>query len=111
MSTKPGIVALAWESLPSVQAARQAMKAGAQVRISLPQGTHHALFQHLHPGAARGTPESFEIEGGPELLPRIAGVAGLEEVRKLEATARRLRYRVALSTPDPTLVLSPPQRP
>jgi hypothetical protein len=107
MIAKPQVIALPWGGPETVRAARRAMKTGESVKIALPLETHHALFQHLHPGAARGTPESFDIEGGPELLPRVASVAGLEELQKLEGPARRLGYGVWLSTPDPVLVLAP----
>jgi hypothetical protein len=108
MARNSQIVVLLWEGTASVRAAREAIDNGQRVEISLPQGTHHALFRHLNPEAARGMPESLDAEGGPEMLPQIATVAGLQEVRKLERPARRSRYRVRLSSPDPLLVLTPP---
>ena len=81
--------ALSWRGEPSVHAAREAMKKGRTLAIALPLGTHHALFRHLHPEAAPGAPETFETEGGPELLARIATVAGLAALAGLAGTARR----------------------
>jgi hypothetical protein len=108
MIAKREVVALLWDGAATVRAAQRAMKKRASVQITLPQGTHHALFQHLNPGAARGTPENFDTEGGAEMLARIATVAGLEALGKLERAVRLARYRVQLSTPDPVLILAPP---
>ncbi len=107
MQSNSEIVCLLWEGASSVDAARHAMQKGKRVEIALPQGVHHALFRHLNPQAPLGAPEAFDAEGGPELLPRIATVAGLRELEQLERLSRRARYRVELSSPDPLLVLTP----
>ena len=103
--SKAGRIELAWEGEETVAACRDAMKRGAEVEIGLAVGLHHALFRHLHPDDARGMPEDLEEEGGPQLLRRIAAVAGLEELARLERPAKLARYRVRLVSPDPRVLL------
>jgi hypothetical protein len=50
------MVTLLWEGPASVDAARRAMAGGETIKITLPQGVHHALFRQLHPEAPRGAP-------------------------------------------------------
>ncbi|HEX6319490.1 MAG TPA: hypothetical protein VFZ84_11485 [Burkholderiales bacterium] len=103
------IVNLRWEGLPSVKAARGAMRNGDRVDIDLPLETHHALFRHLNPDAPRGSDEEIDASDGVELLARIATVAGLEEMARLGPAVRRSRYGVQLTGPEPRLILVPPQ--
>jgi len=103
------IITLLWEGATTVDAARGAMARGSRVEITLPQGVHHALFRCLNPKAPPGAPESVDAHGGPELLQRVAAVAGLEELVRLEWPSRRSHYQIELSSPDPLLVLMPPR--
>ena len=104
--SKAGRIELAWQGEETVAACREAMKRGAEVEIGLAAGLHHALFRHLHPEGTPGMPEGLEEEGGPQLLRRIAAVAGLEELARLEQPAKRARYRVRLVSPDPRVLLA-----
>jgi hypothetical protein len=110
MSAAQPSLAIAWSGPGTLPALRRALKKHQTVRLALPLEMHHALFRHLNPAASRGAPEDFRAEGGPELLARIATVAGLEPLAALEDSARVARYRVSLATPDPVVVLSPPER-
>jgi hypothetical protein len=107
MTASPAPLALAWRGPATVQRLERALKRGATVRLALPLEMHHALFRHLNPGAAPSAPEGYVVEGDAALLPRIATVAGLEALGRLEPAARAAGYRVALDTTDPLLVLSP----
>lgn len=104
--SRAGRIELAWEGDATIKEARSALRRGDEVEIGLAVGLHHALFRHLHPEDARGMPEDLEEEGGPELLRRIAGVAGLEELARLEQPAKLARYRVRLVSPDPRVLLA-----
>jgi hypothetical protein len=41
----------------------------------------------------------------------IATVAGLEDLGELESAVRRGHYHVRLTSPEPRLTLTPPERP
>jgi hypothetical protein len=85
------------------------MGRGEAVEIALPQSTHHALYMHVTPGARSSEGVTLDTRGGAELLHAMSGVAGLEELVRLEEPARRAGYSVLLRSPDPTLVLLPPE--
>jgi hypothetical protein len=102
---------LRWPGTGTLQAARSAIRKGAAVEIELPLEVHYALHRHLHPDAAPGPVEGLEAEGGAELLGSVATVAGLEELKGLQAAARRAHYRVRITSPEPRLSLTPPERP
>ena len=93
------------ESLPEVLAA---LERGEAAEIALPQSTHHALYMHVTPQAQSAEGALVDARGGAELLHAIAGVAGLGELAALEEAVRRAGYAVHLHSPDPTLVLLPP---
>jgi hypothetical protein len=101
---------LRWPGTGTLQAARDAIRAGERVEIELPLEVHYALHRHLHPDAAPGPVERLEADGGAELLGSVATVAGLEEMRKLGAAVRRARYTVRVTSPEPRLMLLPPER-
>lgn len=94
-------------TLPEVEAA---MTRGDAVEIALPAGTHHALYMHMRPGAAPGEGASFQATGGPELLEALAGVAGLQDLAAFAEPMRRAGYSLMLASPEPTLVLLPPEQ-
>jgi hypothetical protein len=94
------------EHLPEVEAA---LSRGDAVEIALPAGTHHALYMHMRPAAVPGEGASFEATGGAELLDALAGVAGLEDLARFVEPLARAGYSVMVSSPDPTLVLLPPE--
>jgi hypothetical protein len=101
-----------WPAQDSLAAIEQAIERGDAAEIALPQSAHHALCVHLAPpadaaDAAAGA--QINANGGPELLRAIAGVAGLGELARLEEPLRRSGYSVGLHSPDPTLVLLPPE--
>ena len=93
----------AQDSLPEIEAA---IARGDAVEIALPQGAHHALCMHMAP---RADAAQVNAQGGPEVLRAIAGVAGLDGLARFEEPLRRSAYSVGLHSPDPTLVLLPPE--
>jgi len=107
MARETEIVALRWGGAHSVKAARSAIRNRSRIEIELPLEVHHALYRHLHPDAPRGAAEDIDASGGAALLAQIATVAGLEEIRQLEASVRRARYRVRVTSPEPRVSLTP----
>ena len=101
---------LYWPGAETLRAARNAIRAGERVEIQLPLEVHYALHRHLHPGAAPGPVEGLRAEGGVELLGSVATVAGLEELKELDAAVRRAHYTVRVTSPEPRLMLLPPER-
>jgi hypothetical protein len=101
MHRKRETVLLLWSGAGSVKAARRAIDAGNCVEISLPQGVHHALLERLDHG------DVLNVQNGAEILPLVASVAGLEEMRRLAPAVKRARYRVRVTSPDPVVVLVP----
>jgi hypothetical protein len=110
MTPEPNIVPLRWPGTATLKAARAALRSGSTVEIELPLEVHYALYKHLHPDRAHTAAEDIDASGGAELLAPIATVAGLEELRGLEPAVRRGRYRVRLTSPEPRLQLTPPER-
>ena len=108
MSHDRHVVEVQWPGQDALKEARDAVKRGCEVAIELPAGTHYVLYRHLHPGESGGHTERIHVTGGVELLEPIATVKGLEELAKLRPALERARYRVRLTSPEPTLVLAPP---
>ena len=110
MSREPSIVVLHWPGTETLNAARAAIQSGTAVEIDLPLEVHYALYKRLKPDPPHSSPEDIDASGGVELLAPITTVAGLEELKGLEAALRRGHYRVRLTSPEPRLRLIPPER-
>lgn len=106
---QPGAV-LRWPGADTLKAARAAIRGGIAVEIELPLEVHYALYKHLHPDRPHTPSEDIDASGGPELLDPIATVAGLQELQQLAPAVRKAHYRVHLTSPDPRLRLTPPDR-
>jgi hypothetical protein len=98
-----------WPGTDTLKVARRAIRERRAVEIQLPLEVHYALHSHLHPQVAAGPVDRLEAEGGAELLGQVATVTGLEELKDLQAAARRAHYRVRVTSPEPRLSLSPPE--
>jgi hypothetical protein len=110
MRREPNIVPLRWPGTETLKAARAAIHGGSAVEIQLPLEVHYALYKHLYPDRAHTPAEDVDASGGAELLAPTATVAGLEELRALESAVRRSHYHVRLTSPEPRLRLTPPER-
>lgn len=110
MNREKTTVPLRWPGTDTLKAARAAIRSGAPVQIELPLEVHYALHKHLYPDGAPRTTEDIDASGGAELLRPIATVAGLEELAELESVLRGGHYHVRLTSPDPRLILIPPER-
>jgi hypothetical protein len=110
MTPEHTLIALRWPGAGTLKAARAAIRNLAPVEIELPLEVHYALYKHLHPDRPHTPSEDIDASGGAELLSPIASVAGLEELKGLEGAVRRSRYHVRLTSPEPYLTLTPPER-
>jgi hypothetical protein len=110
MKREKSTVPLRWPGSETLKAARAAIRSGAPVQIELPLEVHYSLHKHLYPLGAPRASEDIDTAGGAELLAPIAAVAGLEDLRELESAVRQGHYRVRLTSPDPRLTLTPPER-
>lgn len=103
-------VALRWPGTGTMKDARAAIRRGEPVDIELPLEVHYALFKHLHPDRPHTPSEEIDASGGAELLAPIATVAGLQDLKELEPAVRKAGYHVRLTSPEPRLRLTPPER-
>ena len=110
MSREQSTVALRWPGAETLKAARAAIRSGIPVEIELPLEVHYALYKHLHPDRPHTPSEDIDASGGAELLGPIAAVAGLQDLQHLEPAVRKGHYRVHLTSPEPRLRLTPPER-
>lgn len=69
------------------------------VTLALPRNYHHAIYQHLYPGAGAGEVETLNEAAGPELLARIARVRGLENLEELVGPLQARNASANLSDP------------
>ena len=99
-----------WRGADGLREIEGTLGRGEAAEITLPQSTHHALYVHVTPGARPAEGAVIDAHGGAELLHAMAEVAGLAELAALEEPVRRGRYCVLLHSPDPTLVLLPPEQ-
>lgn len=97
-----------WAGEESLAEADEILKRHREVIIVLARDYHHALCRRLHPQEP-GAPEVLDIHGGIELLERIAGVGGLQDVGRLAQVIGGRPARVRLTSPAPTIriVLAP----
>ena len=109
MAREKTTVRLRWPGTDTLKAARAAIRSRAAVQIELPLEVHYSLHKHLYPDGAPRASEDIDASGGAELLRPIATVAGLEELQELEPAVRKGNYRVRLTSPDPRLILTPPE--
>ena len=101
---------LRWPGADTLKAARAAIRGGKSVEVELPLEVHSALYKHLHPDRPHTPSEDIDASGGPELLGPIAAVAGLQDLQQLAPAVRKAQYRVHLTSPEPRLRLTPPER-
>lgn len=103
------VVAVQWPGLDALKAARDGIKRGCEVAVELPVGTHYALYRQLHPGKSGRDAGRVDAAGGAEMLAPIAAVSGLEELARLRAAVQCVGYGLRLTSPEPTLLLIPPE--
>ena len=98
--TRRGVL---WPGEESLAEARAGIANGEEVDIVLPAGEHHALCVWLSTDASG----ALDLEGGAELLARIAVLPGLADLSSLVPAVQRAGYRAELTGPPPVLSLLP----
>jgi hypothetical protein len=98
---------LDWSGRDTLVAGRAALARGLPVEIHLPANYHHALFARIHPEAAPAGAETLDVQGGPELLAKIAEIDGLQEFGLLFTPASETQARVHIRSPSPTVIVAP----
>jgi len=102
MIHKPATVLL-WPGTETASRAKALLEQKQSVNLQLAANYHHAILDHLNPKTSPGYGEIRNVEGGPELLSRIAEIRGLEEFSDLVKPARQANASVRLE--DPALVI------
>ena len=94
---------LLWRGSETAASARALLKHKQSVNLQLAANYHHAIINHLKLNASPEQSEVLKIEGGPELLSRIAEIRGLEAFSELVQPALQASALVRLE--DPALVI------
>jgi len=101
-------VRLNWRGAKTVRAVASFLERQGKVALGLAPDLHHSLFVHLYPQAEAGEPEAVDIEGGAELLDRVAQIAGLEELAQLVPALQAADARIQVRSPAPVLEIEIP---
>jgi hypothetical protein len=107
MAPKPQV--LVWPGSESMSEIEQALSEDTPVELVLSAGLHNALFTRFGTDAPPESAGQVDVEGGAELLGRLDGIAGLEPLVELADTLRQRAWRVAIISPTPRIMLSPPR--
>lgn len=96
---------LSWRGAETIADAKGAIADRADIALNLPADFHHAVCVHLMPPAQGPRPAAVKIEGGAELLARLAEIHGLESIAELEAPVAQAHARVCVLSPSPTVLI------
>ena len=96
--TGPPVERLLWQGRESVDRCAALLLAGRGVELQLPRNFNHSLFAALQQPSMPQA-ELLDVTGGPDMLARIAGVGGLEDLRRLETPARGSGSSVRVVSP------------
>jgi len=102
-------VRLNWRGAKTVQSLASFLERQGSVALNLAPELHHSLFVHLHPQASPGQPEEVDVQGGAELLARIAEIPGLEALATLVAALQTARAQIQVQSPAPILRIRIPE--
>ena len=91
-----------WSGRESLAEAEEILERHREVIVILARDYHHALCRRLRPQEP-GAPEALDIAGGVELLERIAGVGGLQEIGGLAQVIGGRKAEIRLTSPAPTI--------
>lgn len=96
---------LCWRGAQTIADAKDAIAHRASIALSLPAGFHHAVQQRLLTAAGDRRRESVDVEGGAELLARLAEIKGLATIAELQAPVTEAQARVRVMSPSPTVLI------
>ncbi len=103
------MVRLNWRGVSTVESLVSFLQRQGAVALGLAPDFHHSLFVHLHPSSAPGEPEEVDMQGGAELLARIAEISGLEALGKLIPALREAGVQVHVQSPAPIIRIQIPE--
>jgi len=92
-----------WRGEESIAAIEEALRGCGRAEVRLPAEYHHALWRGLGK-AAPGSPELLDVEGGRDLLARIARIEGLAGLGQL-ATVLAGEVEIRVVSPNPLVLL------
>jgi hypothetical protein len=95
---------LRWQGAESVDAIVARLERTGRVVIELPADYNHAIHALLHEGESPVDAEEIDKSGGTDLLERLAGVHGLEELSMLAGALIGDNISVQVQSP-PTIIL------
>jgi hypothetical protein len=107
MVSKPEV--LIWPGAESMAAITHALDEGRDVELVVSTGLHNAFISRFASDAHPKFEGQMDLRGGPELLRRLADIAGLEPLAELEQPLRERGWRVAILSPVPRILLLPPR--
>jgi hypothetical protein len=102
-------VRLNWRGAKTVDSLASFLERQGNVALGLAPDLHHSLFVHLHPQAPPGQPEDVDMQGGTELLARIAEIPGLEALATLVGPLQAAHARIQVQSPAPIIRISIPE--
>lgn len=102
---KEPLIRLTWHGHETISVLPKLLDEAEEIEIALPLDYNHSLFQLLHPEARPADLENIDVQGGPELLARIATVSGLEEFAQLVEVLTETGVSIQVSSP-PTLLIT-----
>lgn len=106
MACKPEV--LIWPGAESMVALKRALQEGCDVELVLSAGLHNAFFNRFEANAPLDSEVQVDVQGGADLIAQLKDIAGLEPLAELEQTLRDGGWRVAIISPTPRIMLSPP---
>jgi hypothetical protein len=100
---------LVWPGAESMSKLKRALQEKRQIELVLSAGLHNAFFIRFGANAPPESAGQVDVQGGPELISQIKGIAGLEPLGDLEQPLRAGSWRVTITSPTPRIMLSPPR--
>jgi len=93
-----------WSGRVSFDEVRETLMRYGHAEIQLPIDYHHALYRRFHDGGT-ATAQLLQVSDGADLMHRILGVKGLEDLAHVEDLVRETGAHVELVSPVPLITL------
>ena len=104
---KEPLIRLTWHGKETADKVAGLLDEVERIEILLAPEYHHVLFSRLYPNASRAQLEDLDVEGGPQLLSRIADIEGLEELAELEQAVSNAHANVKIKSPATIIITLP----
>ncbi|MCK9532448.1 MAG: hypothetical protein M0R77_18200 [Gammaproteobacteria bacterium] len=93
-----------WSGVNCIGEVRDKLARYGRAEIQLPPDYHHALYRRFHDGGT-ATAQLLQVSDGADLMHRILGVKGLEDLARVEDLVRETGAHVELVSPVPLITL------